>query len=364
MIIARYLLREITAPFLRVLVVLMVLFATYSAAGYLSDAASGLLPASSIVQLIGLKLLIAQDTLIPISLYVAVILAFGRMGGDSEITAMLALTFPPRKILGSVINLGVMLAIAVAVLSLYARPWAYARLHALAGIAAITLQTGAMEADTFYIGQHGRRVIFFARRAGPGAPAEDVFVQIRHDDYTEIISARLANSMMASWQAGVSQVHLLDAHIYRFWQDGTKSDQVLDAADLVLNPNPKSSLATDYSAVVTPSAALFRSTDPADIAELQWRLSTPLSTILLGLLGIPMSLRKGRQGRYARFGTAILAYFAYYLLFTSARTWVQHGIVPSLPGILWVPGALALVLLSMLVKPWLAIILRPRRRQA
>jgi lipopolysaccharide export system permease protein len=347
LIIGLYLVKEITAPLIRVLVVLVVLFATYSAAGFLSDAANGLLPASSIAQLVGLKLLIALEVLIPISLYVAVILAFGRMHRDSEITAMLASTIPPWKILGAVVDVCVILALVVVALSFYARPWAYARLHSLAGRAAITLQTDAMEPDTFYVGQHGRRVIFFARRAGPGAPAEDVFVQIWHKDYTQIISARLASPLPEAWRGGVSQVHLLDAHVYEIGHDGKSDDRALDAGDLVLNPNTQSNSSKDYSAVATPSTKLFGSADPA---ELQWRLSTPLSAILLGLLGVPMSWSRPRQGRYAKFGTAILAYFAYYLLFTSARTWVQHGIVPSLPGIWWVPGLLALFLLGTLAK--------------
>jgi lipopolysaccharide export system permease protein len=360
LIIGRYLLREITAPLIRVLAILMVLFASYSTAGFLSDAANGLLPATSIAALVGLKLLISLEVLIPISLYIAVILAFGRLRGDSEISAMLALTVPPWKILGSVVQIGVVLAVVVATLSFYGRPWAYAQLHSLAGHAAITLHTDAMEPDTFYVGQHGQRVIFFARRDGPGAPAQDVFVQIQHEDYTQIISARLASPLPEGWQTGISQVHLLDAHVYQIRRDGSTSDQVLDAGDLILNPNTESPLAKDYSAVATSSAKLFRSTDPADVAELQWRLSTPLSTILLGLLGLSMSGGRPRQSRYAKFGTAILAYFAYYLLFTSARTWVQHGAVASLPGIWWVPALLALFLLGTLAGPTLSPRLRRR----
>ena len=362
LIIGLYLLREIAAPLVRVLVILMVLFATYSAAGFLSDAANGLLPTSSIALLVGLKLLIALEVLIPISLYIAVILALGRMHGDSEITAMLALTIPPWKILGSVFNVCVALAVVVGALSFYARPWAYDRLHRLAGYAAVTLHTDAMDPDTFYVGQHGQRVIFFARRDAPGAPAQDVFVQIRHEDYTQIISARLADPLPEGWQGGVSEVHLLDAHVYDIGRDGKTTDQVLDAADLVLKPGTDPGPSKDYSAVATPSKALFGSTDPAEIAELQWRLSTPVSTILLGLLGIPMSGGRPRQSRYAKFGTAILAYFAYYLLFTSARTWVQHGFVPRLPGIWWVPAILALFLLGTLVKATLS--LRLRRQSA
>ena len=40
-----------------------------------------------------------------------------------------------------------------------------------------------------------------------------------------------------------------------------------------------------------------QSDNPEDIAELQWRLSTPLSTLLLALLGVLLSRTTPRQGK-------------------------------------------------------------------
>ena len=94
------------------------------------------------------------------------------------------------------------------------------------------------------------------------------------------------------------------------------------------------------------SLVLVVSHAPEDVAELQWRLSTPVSMLLLGLLGVPLSRAKPRQSKYAKMGTAILIYSGYYLLCTSARTWVQHGTMPSLPGIWWAPALLFLVLVA------------------
>jgi lipopolysaccharide export system permease protein len=361
LIITRYLLREIAAPLAPVLGILVMLFASYSAAGFLSDAVNGLLPTSFIAQLVGLKLLIALEVLIPISLYIAVILAFDRLHRDSEFAAMFALSMQPEKVWGIVLTMCVTLAAVVGLLSLYVRPWAYHRLHVLSDHAEITLHTDSMEPGTFYVGQHGRRVIFFLHRAGSGAPAQDVFMQIWHDDYTQIISARLASPLPKSLQDGSSRVRLLDAHVYDIGRDGRTADQVLDAGGMLLNLHSQPDAPTGDSAVAIPSADLWGSTIPADIAELQWRLSTPLSTIILGMLGIPMSRRRPRQNRYAKFGVAIVIYFAYYLLCTSARTWVQHGEVSSLPGIWWVPGFLALFLLVMLRGPYLPLGLWRRR---
>src|ERR1700740_3485419 len=105
MIINRYLLREIVGPLAVVLSVLAVLFTSYGAAGFLSNAVNGLLPTDMIVQLIGLRTLIALELLIPISLYLSVIMAFGRMYSDSEVTAIFALGFSPARVMGVVLAL-------------------------------------------------------------------------------------------------------------------------------------------------------------------------------------------------------------------------------------------------------------------
>ena len=125
---------------------LAALFASYSAAGFLSDAVNGLLPTDAIVNLIGLKVLIALEVLIPISLYISVVLAFGRLYSDSEFTAMFALRVTPARVMSAVLILSGCVAILVGGLSLFARPWAYQRSHAISGRAAEILNVGAMEA--------------------------------------------------------------------------------------------------------------------------------------------------------------------------------------------------------------------------
>jgi lipopolysaccharide export system permease protein len=78
-------------------------------------------------------------------------------------------------------------------------------------------------------------------------------------------------------------------------------------------------------------------------------------------LGIPLSRAKPRQSKYEKFGTAILIYSGYYLLCTSARTWVQHGVVAEFPGIWWAPTILALFLLITAVGPSLTFKFRRGR---
>ncbi len=355
MIINRYLVRELSKPLVAILAILVALFASYSATGFLSDAVQGLLPTSAILELVGLKILISLEVLIPASLYVSVMLSFARLHGESEFAAMFALRVTPATMIRAVLTLSGCLAVLVAGLSLFVRPWAYQRLHEISGHSTALLDVNAMEAGSFYVGRHGTRVIFLGHRAGPGAAARDVFLRLQRKGRTEIIFARLADKATDS----SPDIHLTDAHIYELDRGPGRPDEIVEAQGLVVSPDRPDDEPIGYSSVAASSARLAASTANEDNAELQWRLSTPLSTLLLGLLGIPLSRTKPRQNKYSKFGRALLIYFGYYLLCTSARTWVQHGAIDKFPGIWWAPVLLGLLLL-VICKPDRSLVLRRR----
>ena len=359
MIISRYLLRELSRPLAAILGLLVALFASYTAAGFLTNAVNGLLPPNLIAELIGLKVLISLEVLIPASLYASVLLSFARLGGDSEFAAMFAIRVAPATVIRAVLTVSGCLAVVVGALSLGARPFAYAKLHALSEQAATLLNVDAMEAGSFYVSEAGDRVIFLGHRDGPGSTARDVFIRLRQPDGTQIVHARLADKVLQKALAGQSDIFLTDAHITKIDRGPGRPDEIVEAGGRVVDPNNTNAAPAGYSAVAASSAALARSPSLPDVAELQWRLSTPISTLLLGLLAIPLSRTRPRQNRNTRVGVAMVAYFGYYLLCTSARTWVQHGDVGALPGIWWAPLLLSLFIVAATWRPSLVFAGRP-----
>ena len=363
LIINRYLIREISKPLATILAVLVTLFASYSAADFLSDAVNGLLPTNTIGEMIGLKALISLEVLIPISLYISIILSFGKLYSDSEFTAMFALRVTPLRVMGSVLMLSGALAVAVALLSLFLRPWAYEKLHALSKRAEAFANVDNMQAGTFYTGEDGGRVIFLNHRDDPKSAASDVFVQLTYSNRVRILFARHAYQLPQTSRDSSSGVYLSDVHVYDIGQGKNQSDSVIDAQGVVLRPPDPNLEQPAYSSVSAGTETLAVSRTLPDIAELQWRLSTPLSTILLGMLAVPLSRTRPRQSRYAKMGAAALVYSGYYLLFTSARTWVQQGAVAAFPGIWWVPALLASVVAIIWFQPYMGFELRRLRER-
>ena len=113
-----------------------------------------------------------------------------------------------------------------------------------------------------------------------------------------------------------------------------------------------------------PSGVLFASTAPEDRAELQWRISAPISLFVLMLLAVPLSRSRPREGRYGRLGIGILIYITYVNSLSIARVWVEREQVPEWVGLWWVHIALGLVGLTLLGHEAGWFVSSPRVRRA
>jgi lipopolysaccharide export system permease protein len=85
-----------------------------------------------------------------------------------------------------------------------------------------------------------------------------------------------------------------------------------------------------------PTSELWGSGSPVDIAQLQFRASSPIMALVLTLVAVPLSRLRPRQGRYARVGFAIIVYFVYSNLRSASKVWVEKGTLSPAIGVWWV----------------------------
>jgi lipopolysaccharide export system permease protein len=78
-------------------------------------------------------------------------------------------------------------------------------------------------------------------------------------------------------------------------------------------------------------------------AELQWRISSVVIMLALGLMAVPLARLRPRQGRYARVIWGVLLYAVYANLLIASRTMLERGDSPAWLG-LWWAHALAIAL--------------------
>ncbi len=356
MIIDHYLRREISVPFLAVNAVLVAIFITFSLTRFLMDANAGLLHPSEVIQLTFLKALISLETLLPLSLYLAVMMGLGRLYSDSEIYAMRASGISEMRLLRPIAWFALLLAALIALFSVFVRPWAYAQSYRIKAQAEASAEVDRIHPARFYTFGDTGRTVFIKGILDGGTRLEQVFIRTRKNGSLQVITAG-SGSMELEARSGYHRLILNNANVYKHVVDGPDVFAELGTFSLWIPAGEAGPVG--YKTKSTSTFDLRDSGNTVDLAEFQWRMSTPLSALLLALLAIPLSRSRPRQGRYARMLVAIVIYTVYFNLLDVGRTWVQMG---TSPGIWWVPAWLGLLVFVLYI-PWLKISRKFRRRQ-
>jgi len=346
----RYLIREVLKPSIVVCVLFIVLFAGYSWIVFLAKAVDALLSPSMLVKLVVLKVGIALEVLLPVSLYFGIILGLGRLYADSEMKALLASGVSPYRVLGTICLLSGCVAVLVAVFSLYLRPIAYEESYRLKAQGESGLGISHLEPGRFYERRDGSLVLFAEGVDRQRHELNRVFVQSEHGDKLRIISARKAAERF-HLESGMSIPVLFDGFEYKLTRNGGITHMSHFSQ---LSIFPEKTIA-EYKRKATPTWELSLSDSRKDIAELQWRFSTPFSTILLGLLGIPLSRSSPRKGKYAKIFTATVLFAVYYFLVLMVKTLVEQGTLPVYPGLWWMVIGLGVLMSVFMCIPKLSV---------
>jgi lipopolysaccharide export system permease protein len=261
----------------------------------------------------------------------------GRLYSDSEIYAMRSAGISEARLLRPLMLLTLIVAIVVALFSTWVRPWAYTQAYAIKAAAEAAAETSRIRAARFYAFGESKRTIFIEHIAENGSDLEGVFIRTRKGDDLQIITApRGVFNYLA--KPLYHRLQLEDAQVFEKVRDGTDLSAQIGSFTFWLPAQTPQ--APGYKVKSAPTRVLKLSPDSEDNAEYQWRLSTPISALLLALAAIPLSRSRPRQGRFAKILLALGIYAIYFNLLDVSRSWVEQG---SLSYIWWVPGLLGLL---------------------
>ncbi|MCP5145525.1 MAG: LPS export ABC transporter permease LptF [Gammaproteobacteria bacterium] len=351
MIIDRYLTRQIAVSFAAVSSILVVIFLSYSLTRFLTDAASGVLRAEEVVTLTMLEVLVALEVLLPIALYFGLIVGVSNLHVNSEIIALQSCGISEQRMQRPIIVFTGALILFVAFVSTVARPWAYQKMYSMEANAEASSDIDRIKGGEFYLYDDDRRVVFVNSITDNGTVLHNIFVRTRRDDSLEIISAG-SGRVETFVDASRHRLTLNNAHIYKQVEDGPNFAGTFGKLSFYIKAAVPEDISHKSKSKTT--LALLQPATPEDSAELQWRLSTPISTLLLSLLALHMSRSKPREGRMTKLPLALGIYAVYFNLLGVSRNWVEQQLFPV---IWWVPGLLVAVLIA-----WSWLELRARRR--
>lgn len=334
--IQRYVLREVVQTWLAVTGVLVAILVSNQLSRVLGQAADNEYGRRVVFELIALGAVMNLSVIIPVGLLLAVVLTLSRLYHDSEMTALQACGFGSSKLLAPLMCFAVVIAIGLGWLVFFQVPRADGQVQLLRQSAIKEAQFGQLDAGRFKQFSGGDAV-FYAERVDQEGVLHNVFVQREVAGRIEVALADTATYSKASSE-GMHLVTLFNGRRYE-GVPGHDDFRVIEFREHGIPISTPSDLRGSLDADTKPTRELLGSSAPSDIAQLQFRASTPIMALVLTLVAVPLSRLRPRQGRYARVGFAIVVYFVYSNLLSASKVWLEKSDLPPIVGVWWVHAA-------------------------
>lgn len=327
MIIRRYIVRETLKTQLAILFILFMIFFSQKLIKILSNAVEGDIPNNLIMPLLLLGVSSLMQLILPLSLFLGILIAFGRFYSDSEMVAMSACGVKKKIIYQVILFLSIITCAFTIGNSVWFIPWSSvqedklvenAKLNpSLAGLLAGQFQKVPQGDSVIYIGNvrnNNLEKIFIAqtnptKSQRPAVILADKGQVISDKDGNQVILLDNANRYEGSAQLKDFRISSFNHYqaIIKMKEAAASDEQGKDNIDqLSLNE-------------------LKTRNTPKSNAEFYWRLSLIISVPLMAFLVIPLSASNPRQGRLARVLPAILLYLVYFLLESSLKAHAAKG---------------------------------------
>jgi len=373
MILFRYFCKEVFASMTVITIVVMVIAVGSRFSGYLSDAASGRISREIVWLLLMYRLPGIIELILPISFFLAIMLAYGRLYADNEMVVLKSSGFGDKRILGYTLIQGLLVMLLTGSLSLWLKPLGEQGMDRLRSGQKTLTEFDMLSPGRFQMLNSGRRVTY-VEDILDNQELKEIFIsemQIAETgDKKETITMMAASGETSIDAKGNRFLVLKEGRRYGFAFDSPEF-QVIDyeefgqllekeqAQDQAVLPRARSSQLLLESSLADLASS-------QESAELQWRMALIIMIPVLVLIAVPLSKVEPREGRFARFVPGMVLCFLYLLSLSSSRSAISDGLLAPFPGLFMVHLLFLVIALTLFF--WQEILLffepsRPRPAQ-
>tara|TARA_R110002050_G_scaffold71891_1_gene154613 strand:+ start:49824 stop:50957 length:1134 start_codon:yes stop_codon:yes gene_type:complete len=345
-IIDRYFMREFTLNLLAVTAVLWLIFVATRFARYLAQAAVGNLPSEVIFTLLGYSSLGALSVLLPMSAFLGVMLALGRMSSDNELTVIAACGISSRRVMRNVLLFAGSVSLLIATLSLFIVPDVLSHRNTLEQKSKLSADTAGLIAGSFKESRDGSWTFYSEGLGEDKQNMVEVFIEIHRENRPLVFRSSRGRFEI---DAETNNKYLVLEDGYRYEGQAGQQDYTItqfETHSILVETGEKQEVAEYLKSL--PSSLLWQRGEARDLAELQWRVSAAVMTLILCVMALSFANNGPRTGRYAGFLPAILVYIIYSNLLGITRAWVAKGEMAPWFGLIWVHLIMMLLLMLML----------------
>lgn len=361
MIILRYLSRELLQTTLAVTLVLMVVIMSGRFVKYLAEAAAGKFDPTVLFAIMYYRLPGFLELIVPLGFMVAILMAYGRMYAEQEMTVLSSCGLSHKRLLAYTFVPAVVVAIIVGLCSLWLTPLGLQKAEQIIEQQKNRNELELIKPGRFQISRSGNLVSYVEGQSKQ--EAEDLGVQntVEAKQLDSVFVATMGvaeNDDLITVRAESAERIEHPEYQQRYLQlnNGTRYQgrpgqpsfrvtefesfaQHLQESDTVVLSSKKVNL--------RPTAELIGLQQPEAQAALQWRISTPILILIITMLGVTMSYTTPRRGRYVMLFPAILLYLIYLVILNAVRGAIEEQTVSAALGLWSVHAAFFILAVSL-----------------
>jgi len=351
MLIFRYLAKEIFISLASLTTILLFIFMSNQFVRYLNRAASGQIPLTIIMKLMMLELPNLMGLLLPLGFYVAILIAYGRLYAESEMTVLQACGYGPSSLLKHTYIMAAMVSLVVFVIMMEASPLIATERSTLLRTTGIKTLIQTVVPGRFTAVSRGREVFYVESLTRDHSRAQHIF--LARQVPKNLGNADAALQWTVLWaQEAFAETDKLTHEDYLILKNGREYEGIPGRADYqtvlfdeykARLPHPVVNIENDMRTVATSQLWPLLNPDRRKAAELQWRFSVPLMVLTLTLVAVPLSRVNPRSGKFSKLLPAILLYIVYANFMFVARDWLIAGKIPVWLGMWWVHAIVLLI---------------------
>lgn len=345
MIFQRALRRELTSAAGATFTVLFSILVTWTLITILGRAAGGKVASGDVVALLVFAVLNYLPTILILTSFISVLMVVTRSYRDSEMVVWFASGQSLLRWIYPVLTFGLPLVLLTGALSLFATPWGNMKSTEFKQRFEKREDLKKVSPGQFKESTSANRVFFVEGSAGGSNVVQNVFVNTIEKGGNTVVVAK--EGVIEADDKGGQFLVLKNGRRYQ-GVPGQADFQSMEFERYSMRVSTRGVvLGADMPVDTLSTLALMAAPNRATMAELLWRMSSPIMCVLLLLLAIPLGFVNPRAGSSANLILAMLIFFTYSNLVKATEGSVKLGKASF--GAAWWPlhlfvalGALAL----------------------
>ena len=277
---------------------------------------------------------------IPMSFLLALLLAFGRLSSDGEVTAMKASGVSLYQMLIPVTVLSILAYIMTFYLFIYALPWGNESFRVKVFDIASARASAAIKEGVFNDDFEG--IVLYVEKfenAGERMQGIMIYDQREKEGYTIFAGD---GSIVSDPEAMTVTMYLKNGEIHQVGKRLSYDRVAFSTYDMRLNfkgaasgkkgkvsKGDREMTLAELREKVSELKARGENYGPYDV-EIYKKFAIPFACIVFGLIGAPLGIQSKRSGRAWGFSLSLAIFLAYYISLTGGESLGDKGVIPPL----------------------------------